>query len=237
MATYQRRSVGNWILFGFSAQHAAIGYLLGLLSIATFFARRPRFEGAGILSVTLRDWFSKRNRPDPDGKPDKGLSPYTTTLLRTIFWHEDRPIPTTPAEELDTRHENHEDKHIHQFEDACVQGFWLGLGTASALWAFGWYAEPWQPALVWELIWLVMPAMLATNWVTGFLRYGPAARVRPNGKKRSWFARIYDTAYLDSEHERSARAQTEGFTPDGRSWQEREVERRHQARKADGSLA
>lgn len=235
--TYNDRSVANWILFGFTAQHAALGYLLGLLSFFTFFAKWPRFEGNAIMGLALRDWWSKRRRNDADGEPDKGVSPYSTTLFRTVWWHEDRPSPTTPEEELDTRHENHERKHVHQFEDECVRGFVLGLMLASLLWVFGWYAEAWQPALVWELVWLLLPAAMTTNWLTGLARYGLAAKYRADGTQRSWVRRIYDTAYLDSEHERSARAQTEGFDSQGRSWAEREFEERHLRRLPDGKPA
>lgn len=222
---HNAKSVGNWILFGFSAQHAVISWFLGVLSLATFFTQKPRFEGAAILSLRLRDWSSKSRKKEEDGSEDKGFSRYSTTLFRAIFWHEDRPIPETLAEELDSRHERHERKHIHQFEDECVRGFFLGLFLATCMWVFGW-GEPWQPALVWELTWLMMPVMMTTNWGTALLRYGPALKVRPNGKKRSWFARLYDTAYLDSEHERSARAQTEGRVA-GRNWAEREFDARH----------
>lgn len=238
--TYNDLSVGNWILFGFTAQHAAIAYLLGLLSFLTFFAKWPRFEGNAIMSLQLRDWFSKSWRKEADGSEDKGISRYSTTLFRATWWHEDRPVPKTPEEELDSRHEKHERKHIHQFEDACMQGFVLGLIVAILLWAFGWYSEAWQPALAWELIWLIMPVMLTTNWITGLLRYGRAAKYRPawqhasKGAERSWFSRIYDSAYLDSEHERSARAQTEGFVGN-KTWAEHEYEDRHMPRNPDGS--
>lgn len=222
--TYNDLSAGNWVLFGFSAQHAVIAWFLGLLAFLTFFGRFPRFEGNAIMSVQLRDWWAK-------------ISPYSTTLFRTIFWHANRPVPKTPEEELDTRHENHERKHVHQFEDACVQGFFLGLVLATLLWIFGWYAEAWQPALVWEITWLLVPLMLVPNWGTALLRYGPAAKYREDGTARSWVRRIYDTAYLDSEHERSARAQTEGFDSQGRSWAEREYEKRHMPRRPDGKPA
>lgn len=226
MTTRREHSFGNWILFGFTAQHAVISYFLGLLSMITFFTHAPRFEGAGILSLRLRDWFSKKSGKDEDGTEDKGFSRYSSTLFRTIFWHESRPVPETIAEELDSRHERHERKHIHQFEDACVQGFFLGMALASCLWVFGWHTEAWQPALVWELTWLLMPLMLTATWFTALLRYGPSAKVRPNGEKRTWFARLYDTAYLDSEIERSARSQTEGRV-NGKNWAEREFEARH----------
>lgn len=225
--TYNDLSVGNWILFGFSAQHAIIGWFLGLLATVTFFGHLPKFEGNAIMSVRLRKWWSK-------------ISWYSTTLFRTIFWTHGRPVPETKDEELDTRHENHERKHVHQFEDACTQGFWMGLIIASCLWSFGWYAEAWQPALVWELIWLLMPLMLVVNWKTAVLRYGLAAEYRhPNeherkGARRSWWSRFYDSAYLDSEHERSARAQTESVFA-GKSWAEREYEKRHMTRNPDGS--
>lgn len=217
------KSFGNWILFGFSAQHAVVSWFLGLLSIVTFFAHKPRFEGALILTVRLRDWFSKTLKRDADGSVDKGFSRYSSTLFRTIFWNEGRDIPRTVAEELDTRHERHEREHIYQFEDECMRGFFLGFFLATLMWLFGWGA--WRALAVWEIIWLLMPIMLTTNWFTAFLRYGPAAKVRPNGTKRSLFARVYDTAYLESAHERTARAVTEGRVGD-KIWMDREAERR-----------
>ena len=227
MAAYNRRAPGNWILFGFGAPHAAISYLAGLLSIVTFFAHKPRFEGP-VLTLKLRDWFSKRRRKDEDGQPDRGLSPYSSTFFCTIWYHEDRPLPATVAEERDTPHEQHEDKHVHQFLDEAFRGFWLGLLLATVLWLFGWHAEAWQPALLWLVVWLVLPVMLVTNWITAPLRYGLADKKRPNGEERSWWARIYDVAYLDSEHERSARAQTAvvSFEPKRKTWADRERERR-----------
>lgn len=105
--------------------------------------------------------------------------------------------------------------------DAAVQGFFVGLAIAAALWAFGWYAEAWQPALAWELVWLLFPIATALNAVTALLRWGPAKKTRADGTARSFWARLVDVAYLDSEHERSARAQT-ALGPDDWTWSERE---------------
>lgn len=224
--TTNTRSAGSWILFAFSAPHAVLSWFLGVLSIVTFFAHKPRLEGAGIMTLKLRDWFSKRITPqEPD---DKGLSPYSTTVLRTIWYHEGRDIPTNMAEETDTPHEQHENDHIDLFEDKCFQGFWHGLVIASTQWAFGWYAEAWQPALVWLVIWLLYPVMISTNWVTAVFRYGLADKKRPDGTERGWWSRIYDRAYLDSGHERRARAVTQWVQHSGehKTWSDREDTRR-----------
>lgn len=203
------RSVGSWLLFAFCAPHAVLSWLLGLLALACFVAHRPRFEGAAVFSLRLRDWISRRT-----GR-------YSTTVLRTIFWHPGREIPAVLADETDTPHEQHERVHVVQIEDAALQGFALGLGLATALWTFGWYAEAWQPAGAWALVWLLAPVVTATNAASAVLRYGLARRVRPDGTPRSWWARLADVAYLDSEHERSARAQT-ALGEDGLTWSERE---------------
>lgn len=60
---------------------------------------------------------------------------------------------------------------------------------------------------------------LRRSWGRGSMK--GARRVRPDGTPRSWWARLVDVAYLDSEHERSARAQT-ALGPDGLTWSERE---------------
>lgn len=202
------RSAGSWILFAFCAPHAVLSWLLGLLALACWIAHRPRFEGAAIFSLRLRDWIGTRYR-------------YSTTILRTIFWHPGREIPAVLADETDTPHEQHERVHVVQIEDAAVQGFFLGFGLAAVLWAFGWYAETWQPAVAWALVWLLAPIATSTNAASAVLRYGLAAGVRPDGTPRSWWARLADVGYLDSEHERSARAQT-ALGPDGLTWSERE---------------
>lgn len=220
-----RKTVGNWILFAFSAQHAVIGWLLGLLTIG--FAHKPRFEGAAILSLVWRDWVSRRwGGKNPDGTKDEGWLDYSMTILRTVWWNESREIPATEAEETDTPHEGHERDHIDLFEDMCVQGFLHGLAIASVLWAMDWCGQPWQPAVIWELIWLLYPVFVAANWPTALLRYGPASKVKLGAAKveRTWWQRIFDTAYLQSGHERRARAVT-ARGPDGRTWAEREEER------------
>lgn len=228
--SYNARSAGNWILFAFSIQHALLSWLLGLLLMAGF-AHRPRFEGAAIMTLQWRPWVAKRYR-------------YSLTFLRLIIWgpgfRELDPNDTTT--ELDENHERHERVHVRQFEDAAVQGFFLGLGLASVQWAFGWCVEAWQPAVLWELTWLLFPLMSAAGWGTALLRWGLAPKQRARGgADRSWWARIFDVAYRDSEIERSAYAQTDRMMrkvfqklPDGRddlveidsSWTEKRDEQR-----------
>lgn len=224
------RSVGNWILFGFSSVPSLIGWFLGALSMAAFMTHRPRFEGAGILTLKWRDWVSKRARLDEDGTPDEGWNIYSTSLFGVIYYHEDRPEARSMAEETDTAHEQHETIHTRQFRDASVSGFFMGLSLASTLWAFGWYAEAWQPAVLWLLSWPLVYVWTLTNVLTPLLRYGPATKEVATGTKRSWFRRLYDVGYKDSEHERSARAQTVPVNKPGeplQTWADREYARRH----------
>lgn len=222
-----RRTVGNGVLFVLSLQHALIAYLIGLLTMALYLTHRPRFEGLGILSLSLRDWISRRwGGKNPDGTEDEGFFDYSVTVLRCIFWNESREIPTNEAEERDTEHEGHERDHLDLFEDMCAQGFWHGLTIASILWLTGWCHQAWQPALVGEFIWLLYPIFLGVNWKTALLRYGLASKVKLGAakKERTWWQRVFDTAYLQSGHERRARA-INAHVGNGKTWAQREAER------------
>lgn len=217
MTTRPAAPESRWVLFAFIAPHAVISWFIGLLSMVVFLAHRPRFEGNAILSLEFREWFAT-------GRDRKGPYRYSTTLIRTLFWNPGSRGRTDgdTASELDERHERHERVHIRQSEDAAFAAFWLGLAVAVALWSFGWYAEAWQPAIVWLLVWLSGPLWLIGNWITALLRF----RIAPPREGRSWFGRVFDVAYRDSEHERSAYAQTNRWPDGGSYWARRDAERR-----------
>jgi len=194
----------RWVLFAFIAPHAIISWLIGLLSMVCWIAHRPRFEGAGILTLEFREWFAS-------GRDGRGPWNYSTTIIRTLFWN---PGAARRSEgELDERVERHERVHVRQSEDLAFAGFLLGLAVAASMWTLGWYADAWQPAAVWLGVWLVSPLLLIGNWITALLRFG----IAPPREGRSWLGRVFDVAYRDSEHERSAYAQTDTW-PDGQSW-------------------
>jgi len=200
----------RWVLFAFIAPHAIISWALGALSMATLIAHRPRFEGHGILSLELREWFAT-------GRDGEGVYDYSTTFVRTIFWNAGtRAAGSSAIEELDERHERHERAHIRQFEDSAFTAFWLGLSVASLLWLLGWHAEAWQPAVVWLLVWLSGPLWLIGNWATALLRF----RLVDSGE--SWVRRAFNIAYNRCEHEVSAYAQTDRIEQPhvGSSWWE-----------------
>lgn len=180
----------KWILFAFTFQHTAIAYLIGLLSLVVRITKwPPRFEGTGILSLEFRKRVKSR---------------YSITILRAIFWGTDfRRLEL----ELDESHEQHERVHIRQIEDACMQGFALGAVLAAFLASFGWYAEAWQPFAVWELTWLLTPLATIANPITALMRYGVPGP--GDNRPKTWIGRAMWIAYEWSEHERSARAQTE----------------------------
>lgn len=201
----------QWILFALALPHVLVSWLLAGLSIITLIAHKPRFEGYGVLSLELREWFAT-------GRDNKGLSPYSTTLFRVIWWQPGGRDPKLP---LDERLEQHEQVHIRQFEDAAAKGFTLGAVLALWMWATGLHLEAWHPAAVWLAVWLVFPAMMAVGWLTALLRHGLASP----GPGRSWFRRMWEAGYLDSEHERSAYAQTD-CRAGGKTWWDHREESR-----------
>lgn len=129
---------------------------------------------------------------------------YSTTVGRAILYH-----PSAYDDpDINNRTERHEFVHIRQNEDACLWGFAggaLSSGTATALFGlslgefFG----------VWLSIWCWSVAAMLPNFVTAVMRFG-------------WHG-----IYRDTEHERSAYAQTDPTgDPPLRSWAERRARER-----------
>ena len=112
---------------------------------------------------------------------------YSTTAGRGILYH---PHAYDETPEIDNRTERHEFVHIKQFEDDTFAAFFAGLLVA----ALGWWLLDYtamQGFATWTIIWCHGVARMLTNFVTAVLRYG------------------WKGIYRDTEHERSAYAQTD----------------------------
>jgi hypothetical protein len=112
---------------------------------------------------------------------------YSTTLGRAILYH---PYAYDETPEIDNRTERHEFVHIKQWEDALAWSFIAGLLTAT-LAALLAGIDVGEFFAVWGIGWVLGVATKATNFLTAMLRYGPKG------------------VYRDTEHERSAYAQTD----------------------------
>ena len=133
---------------------------------------------------------------------------FTTTLGRAVLYH---PSAWDQTEEVDNQVEKHEFVHIKQWEDACVWGFASGLFSGLLAWWMTGYGVGAFFA-VWMTVWLLSVATMATNFLTAIARYGPKG------------------IYLDTEHERSAYAQTDLIRHADMSWDDiRDEWRKHQA--------
>lgn len=95
----------------------------------------------------------------------------------------------------DKRLMRHEKTHKRQWQDDAVRG--LLVAALNLLVSLAW--GPWAAAVVTAA---TMPLFIITNYLSAWLRGG-----RP---------------YLDSEHERSARGQTDTWGPSGASWEQME---------------
>jgi hypothetical protein len=112
---------------------------------------------------------------------------WSTTIGRSILYH---PTAYDETPEIDNRIEHHEFVHIRQFEDACVSGLVGGLVvSALCIWICGLSVS--QFFGVWMMIWLFSIGSMLTNFLTGPMRFGIKG------------------IYRDTEHERSAYAQTD----------------------------
>lgn len=112
---------------------------------------------------------------------------YSTTLGRGILYH---PIAYDDTPEVDNRTERHEFVHIKQWEDACAWSFLGGLLTGALAAGIAGLTVG-ESMAVWMIAWFLGIATKSTNFLTAVLRYGPKG------------------IYRDTEHERSAYAQTD----------------------------
>lgn len=128
------------------------------------------------------------------------LWPYSTTLCRTVWYGAARRT----AHPLDEPVERHETVHIRQWEDCMVLSFLVGLGTAVGLWALGGPVS--QSVGLWLTLWVSGALWMVPNFLTAVMRFG------------------FKGIYRDSEHERSAYAQTtaRAFRPGESWWEHRE---------------
>jgi hypothetical protein len=115
---------------------------------------------------------------------------YSTTVVNFIFFQHRRAMKTDAL----WRVEKHERVHVRQFQDYTVLAFFVGyfvvLLTGNWLLGLG--------------LWLSGPFWMLPNFFTALLRN---ARPRPSGV--GWWQHWgINTMYRDSEHERSAYAQT-----------------------------
>jgi len=196
-----------WVRFAFTAPWSVLGYLASLACCYVFWIadrKTLRWEDAGILTAEWRPWFAK-------------VFPFSTTLGRSKIF---QPGARDPGDSLDERLERHERIHVWQVEDLMFRGFLLGIlaGVWTGRWDFALF------------LWISSGAWQLTNFVTALLRFGHNAEYPQEGK---WYKKPFlflrhltmDIAYRDSDHERSAYAQTYQW-PGGDSWfKAREIQR------------
>lgn len=163
----------------------------------------------GVLSMVF--WLAHRPWPVGAGILTLEIRPwlarwwrYSTTIGRCIWWQPER---IDRKADLDERLERHERVHVRQNEDLMVLSFIVGLAVAIGHWWFGrWSTGAWW----WFGLWVSGGLWQVPNFLTAILRYG------------------WRGVYRDSEHERSAYAQTD-LWPDGESWwQHRDHRRQYQ---------
>lgn len=183
------RIVFSWVRFSFVAPWAVICWALVLIACALQLAsfRSLRMERTGILTTFWRPWFSN-------------FWKFSTTLGRGILYH---PSHRDPSVEDDERIEQHERIHVAQVEDLMFLSFFVGLITSIVT----------EDVLFGFLLWVSGGAWQLPNFVTAVLRHGHLVK-KPEGvgffaSIKSILSQIFLIAYRDSEHERSAYAQTD----------------------------
>lgn len=114
---------------------------------------------------------------------------WSTTVGRAIIYQQAARAPHTAPWQTST--EDHELVHIAQFEDECVKSLVVALavGVVTGNWILA------------AILWVSGVAWMALNFLGGMLRH------KAFGLE----------AYRQSEHERSARAQTRRWC-EGKSW-------------------
>ncbi len=193
------KTVLAWVRFAFTAPWSLVGWLWCVCCCLLFLAdiRKLRFHGAGVLTSEWRPWVRK-------------VYPFSTTIGRAIIW-----LPGHKASS-----ERHEQIHLDQIEDLMFLSLTIGIvvaiSTGNVLLGF----LLWASGGMWQL----------PNFVMAMLRYGHHVSWPTEGpffqKLKKFFRDLFlGVAYRDSEHERSAYAQTD-LGSDGLSWDSRREQQR-----------
>jgi hypothetical protein len=173
-----------------------VSYPAVLLACLVGLAHKLHLEPDGVLTATWRPSFAKH-------------WPFSTTLGYGMIFHPsaDRGL----VDVTDTRIEKHERVHTFQIQDQMVVSLLLG-GAFLAFWGGPYISLGiWWSGGTWQL----------TNFLTAILRHGPEDLIP--GEPKSLLKRYIDNAYRQSEHERSAYAQTDMVAQLGghnASWQD-----------------
>lgn len=129
---------------------------------------------------------------------------YSTTVGHAILYH---PLAYDDTPAVDNRTERHEFVHIKQWEDALAASFLGGAVVATVGWALL-DMNAGQGIASWALIWCLGVAAMLPNFFTAVMRYG------------------WKGIYRDTEHERSAYAQTDLIHQSIASWDQLRDEHR-----------
>lgn len=189
------KTILAWVRFAFTMPWTLISWFLCILLCLLQFAEltKLRFRDTGVLSTSWKPWIAK-------------LYPYTLTLGRVRIYK--------PGHEGIV--DDHESVHVAQVEDLMLLSFFIGLivilCTGDSLLGF----ILWTSGGTWQL----------PNFLTAMLRYGHRVKWTTEGSfgtrlKLFLGALFLEVAYRDSEHERSAYAQTD-IGSDGLSWASRQ---------------
>lgn len=200
----------KWILFAVTLPWSLLVSWPVVLLLSTFAARDLRFERYGILTAVWRDWVIRERGSKPP------LWPYSTTLGRAIIYQPRarRRRPSHPP----TDTELHEMVHVRQVEDRMM----LSLMVASCTTSFLCFAleDPKSAALVGFVLWASGGAWQLPNFLSSVIRHGLNS----------------EGLYFSTEHERSARAQTEPWVhcisdlTDRRTWTDYDRAKAHKGR-------
>lgn len=172
-------TIGRWLLLFVHLHVALLSWLVGAVLLLLRVVHSPRWE-SGVLMTTRR------------GDTDRSL-----TFGRFVAFSD--------AGRASLRVKRHELVHVAQGEDAAAAGLALGAVLAGLLALAGLVTDVawWLPPALWAVAWWLVPALVAVEYVTAPLRHGVPAG------DGSWFARWYRVGATQSQHERSAYAQTD----------------------------
>jgi len=188
-----------WVRFSFTLPWALLVWLLCILACCLQLAefKKLRFIAPGVLASEWKPWLAK-------------VYPYSLTLGRVIIFH--------PESAHDSQVVAHEGVHVSQVEDMMLLSLLLGLltivVTGDVLFGFA----LWASGGMWQI----------PNYFMAVLRHGHTLSWPASGsgfqRLKSFLSRLFlEIAYADSEHERSAYAQTD-LDSDAKSWSSRRDE-------------